>query len=231
MTTIDTPEQILCLRRDDLPVKWLGQRTVEKMTEMKFYAALANTPYYWVPRDKAEADTQYKQLIPYVILQTESSSLTACYQRNGTEKRLHDLWSVGIGGHINSEDCIGKNDILPDIVKNGMIRELEEELPGLSREAEPALIGIINEEETNVGNVHLGLVYSLAIDAVHHLKPDDELSRFTFIPTGKVLDLNLEIWSNLAMYLILQNKIHTQGGDYKPAKKNCVQKKFQAPVV
>lgn len=202
MTTIDTPEQVLCLRRDDLPAGWLGQRTAEKMTEIQSYTALANTPFYWVPRDKAEDDPEYKQLIPYVILQTENSGLTACYQRNGSEKRLHDLWSVGIGGHVNKEDCMGRNDLLPEIIQNGLHRELEEELPGLPDNEPPLLIGVINEEETNVGHVHLGLVYSLALTAADHLKPDDELSKFTLMPTGNVPDLNLELWSTLAMHLI-----------------------------
>ena len=198
----DESEQVLCLRRSDLPVEWLGQGTAEKMTADRFYARLAHTPYFWIPRDSAEVDMQYKQLIPYVILQTENSRLTACYLRNGTEKRLHDLWSVGIGGHINREDCTGKNDLLPGIVSKGMRRELEEELPGLSKNAEPEFVGIINEEETKVGHVHLGLVYRLYLDAIHHLEPDRELSRFTFMLTDRVSDLNFEIWSALAMQLV-----------------------------
>ena len=202
MMDIKKTEYVLCLRRCDLPAEWLKQRTCEKMTGGQFYALLADTPYAWMPRDRAEVDSQYKQLIPYVVLQAENSEITACYQRNGTEKRLHDLWSVGIGGHVNREDCIRKSDLLPDIIKNGLHRELKEELPGLSGEPEPELIGIINEEETKVGHVHLGLVYCLALDTIHHLKPDDELHRFTFMPTGKVSAQNLEIWSDLAMRLV-----------------------------
>ena len=205
MTTIDTPEQILCLRRDDLPVKWLGQRTVEKMTEMKFYAALANTPYYWVPRDKAEADTQYKQLIPYVILQTESSSLTACYQRHGTEKRLHDLWSVGIGGHINPVDKLEQNSSFEQILIAGMERELNEELNQRPENDCPIFIGVISEDLTDVGKVHLGAVFRILTDNPEKFSPGSELFSFAWKKTKDLDQLNLELWSKLALKLISEH--------------------------
>ena len=75
-----------------------------KMTAGEFFMALEGIPFYWLPRSSAEMDPIYKQLIPYALLQTADGLHTGCYRRKGSEKRLHDFWSVGIGGHVNQND-------------------------------------------------------------------------------------------------------------------------------
>jgi predicted NUDIX family phosphoesterase len=67
----------------------------------------------------------------------------------GGDERLHDRYTIGVGGHVNPED----GDVL-----GGLKREWDEEI---ETEFEPEFqpIGVLNDDENAVGAVHLGLVY------------------------------------------------------------------------
>ena len=75
-----------------------------------------------------EQDPSFKQLIPYVIFRytTESGDVLLFQYTRGSgqgEKRLHSKRSVGIGGHICSDDASAAS-----VYDEGMRRELAEEV-------------------------------------------------------------------------------------------------------
>ena len=69
--------------------------------------------------------------------------------RAGGDARLHDLYTIGVGGHVNPED---------GGVMGGLQREWAEEIDA---DFEPDFrpLGLLNDDENPVGAVHLGLVY------------------------------------------------------------------------
>jgi predicted NUDIX family phosphoesterase len=69
--------------------------------------------------------------------------------RAGADSRLHDRWSIGVGGHINPGD-VG--------LEGGMRREWVEELV-TDRVPRCRPVALLNDETTDVGSVHLGIVY------------------------------------------------------------------------
>ena len=79
------------------------------------------------------------------------------YSRGGGsgEKRLVAKKSVGIGGHISQEDGEAQDS---DPYHDGMARELQEEVV-IDTTFEIKLVGLINDDETEVGKVHLGIVH------------------------------------------------------------------------
>ncbi|MBF0234249.1 MAG: hypothetical protein HQK65_14610, partial [Desulfamplus sp.] len=99
-------EKVLCISRRAFPLDWVGKRAVTLIDESVFFANFLNQncPLHWLDRSVAETDTQFKQIIPYILIQADNGNLTAIYKRKGSESRLHDLWSMGIGGHINPSD-------------------------------------------------------------------------------------------------------------------------------
>jgi predicted NUDIX family phosphoesterase len=107
----------------------------------------------YLPRDEAEEDPSYKQLIPYVVLR-HGGKVFHYLRGGGGERRLHAKRSVGIGGHI----CAADGGAGEDAYHAGMRRELAEEveLPAVVRER---CIGLINDDRTPVGQVHLGIVH------------------------------------------------------------------------
>jgi predicted NUDIX family phosphoesterase len=102
------------------------------------------------PRPDAENDPSWKQIIPYVVLRDGDRIFLMRRTRAGGDERLHDRYSIGIGGHINPEDTD---------VEGGLQREWSEEIDA---DFTPtfAPIGVLNDDDNSVGAVHLGLVYA-----------------------------------------------------------------------
>jgi len=206
MSAAGNEEKVLCITRSALPKSWLQGAVCIKMSARKFYNCLEGAPISWMPRHSVERDRSYKQLIPYVVLQTVNGIHTACYQRNGAETRLHTLWSVGIGGHINEGDCSPGDVDLPAIVIRGMEREIKEEFQSLPGDRYPVFHGIINEERTAVGHAHIGLVYRIHVNDIADFVPGNELESFDWMNSDEILSRPLEIWSRLALNLLDENQ-------------------------
>jgi len=195
-------ETVLCIKRDLLPASWVQQKSVVPLGLDLFIEDCSSAGFEFINRSDAEKDTSYKQIIPYIILQTKNLEKTAIYNRQGSEKRLHDLWSIGIGGHINPIDRQTHNDSFLKTLTAGMERELAEELEQRSRKDRPDFIGVISEDVTDVGKVHLGAVFRILTDTPEKFVPGSELFQFEWEKTKNLEQLNLELWSTLALELI-----------------------------
>lgn len=118
------------------------------------------------PREEVEQDPSYKQLIPYVIFRhrdREGGVWLFQYTRGAGqgEGRLHSKKSVGVGGHISRDDeAAGAADA---IYKEGMRRELAEEV-AIETDYTEHCAGLINDDETEVGKVHLGVVHVFDVE-------------------------------------------------------------------
>jgi predicted NUDIX family phosphoesterase len=110
---------------------------------------------FFVERRKAEQDSSWKQIIPYVVVTRGDSLLLLERTKRQGEARLHGKLSIGVGGHINPVD---ENDGKPgDTLLEGLRRELAEELD-VSGPAELRAAGFLNDDSTDVGAVRFGLV-------------------------------------------------------------------------
>jgi predicted NUDIX family phosphoesterase len=110
--------------------------------------------HFFIDRPTAEVSPQYKQIIPYVLIRRGDSWYLLQRTQKQTEARLHHKLSLGIGGHINPDT--------PDLI-DGLQKELEEEV-GVSGDYELTFIGILNDDTTEVGSVHLGAVFVLDVE-------------------------------------------------------------------
>lgn len=204
-------EKVLCIKRELLPTAWVEEKSVMDMDESLFFATCNRAGFEFRERGIVETDPSFKQIIPYVVIQTIDLKLTAAYLRNGSEQRLHDLWSLGIGGHINQEDCPARSSF-KEVLMAGMMRELDEELIKRPGNDIPSFSGIINEEKTPVGCVHLGAVFTLKTQNPDLFKPGPELANFTWKETETLAKLNLELWSRLALDLMGYNSYALNAG-------------------
>ncbi len=112
--------------------------------------------YCFLDRDKAEYDYNYRQIIPYIVVRKGDLYLLLKRLDKQTEKRLHGKYSLGIGGHINP-DC---SDDCENIIMGGLYKELNEEI-ALEKPFKLTFSGIINNEKSDVGKVHVGFLYIL----------------------------------------------------------------------
>jgi predicted NUDIX family phosphoesterase len=112
------------------------------------------------PRDEVEKDPSYKQLIPYCVFRCAG---TVFHYRRGKlmgEARLHSLRSIGVGGHISSTDA----DTAEASYLAAMQREIDEEV-FLESAYSQTCAGLINDDLTDVGRVHLGIVHLFELEA------------------------------------------------------------------
>ena len=153
-----TEERVLCFERklfEELGVFQGLSLAIEKY--LPVVTSSSNTLY--LNRSDAEQDKRYKQLIPYVLIICQGRILRYRRGRGGQETRLHGLYSVGIGGHISEEDHGLFSSGLG--YQEGMRRELMEEVA--IDDVKGTAVAVINDDSTDVGYVHFGVVHVLAV--------------------------------------------------------------------
>lgn len=140
------PELVYAVPRDVLMrgSTWRGVRTA-KVDEI--LARLDRGTFY--ARPAAEADTSVKQIIPYLVLRDDERVFLMKRTRAGGDARLHDHYTIGVGGHINPGD---------GSVLLCLQREWREELVA-DFVPEFEFLGLLNDDEVEVGRHHLGIVY------------------------------------------------------------------------
>ena len=154
------------------------------------------------PRSQVEDDPSFKQIIPYVVFR--SGDAVFCYTRGKSqgEARLHRLRSLGVGGHVSEQDTQGGKSL--DAYESAMRRELEEEVevasPGRIRR-----VGLINDDSTPVGQVHLGVVHLFELERPHVAAREEGLAEAGFLPLAHVLTIQheFETWSQICIASIL----------------------------
>lgn len=153
------------------------------------------------PRAAVEHDPGFKQLIPYLIFshgQGAQRRLFRYTRGSGMgEGRLHRKHSVGVGGHISTDD---RRDAVGEAFEQGLNREMREEVV-VDTPYTIQCVGLINDDETPVGQVHLGVVHLVDCQwpAVRPREPDLLDSGFRAI--GEIMaDLtDYETWSAISL--------------------------------
>jgi predicted NUDIX family phosphoesterase len=195
-------EEVLVIDRKNIPHAWLDELVAEKVTTSELQKLL---PFVeWKDRKIAENDESVKQIIPYLIIESDIDGKIAFYQRRGSEKRIHGLYSVGVGGHVNPIDFIYRDSFLKGILRSAR-RELFEEFKDINPYDKINFLGIINEEKTKVGRTHLGLVFKLKVKGKP--KPAEELYKLDWEYKKNIeLNYDMEMWSNMALDLDIDIK-------------------------
>lgn len=181
-------ELVLVVPRDALvPGEgWLGIRQVDLGAALEVVGRKGR----FVHRGDAEGDPTHKQVIPYLVLRDGDAWFLMRRTRAGGDSRLHDLWSIGVGGHLNP----GDGD-----VAGGLRREWREEVVA-DFVPDFAPIGLLNDDTTAVGAVHVGFVFTAdAAGRPVSIRETDKLTG-SFATTDEVRARrdDLETWSRLA---------------------------------
>src|ERR1039458_8868739 len=153
-----TEERVLCFERKLLDEVGLFQGL--SLEVGKYLPVVTSASHLlYLNRSDAEQDKRYKQLIPYVLLISNDKILRYRRGKGGQETRLHGLYSVGVGGHISEDDHgLFSSD---RGYQEGMRRELMEEVA--IGEAKEATVAVINDDSTEVGQVHFGVVHVVRV--------------------------------------------------------------------
>lgn len=191
-------EQVLVVRRslfDELGSFQGFSTDVERYLE----AFLRRENNFFEPRSRAETDPSLKQIIPYAIFRHEGRLLR--YVRGGKsgEKRLVAKSSIGIGGHMNHEDE-GLFAFDREAYRAAVEREIREELK-LGGGFRERVVGMINDDSNEVGQVHLGIVHLVDLESDEVRPGEAAITKLEFVTPAKLREEreSLETWSQIVV--------------------------------
>lgn len=183
-------ENILVVKREKLFADSKAFQGLNASTEALLEIIDAHKEFH--PRDLMEEDFSYKQIIPYLVFKHEERYFLMQRKETSSEQRLKNKYSLGIGGHMRQEDLLNGTTIF-----DWAEREFNEEIDYQGTLSFTAL-GILNDDSTPVGQVHLGLVLLLEGDSPH-IKVRSELKSGQLLTVTDCLTFypNMESWSQI----------------------------------
>jgi predicted NUDIX family phosphoesterase len=147
-------EDVMVVATADLAAFIRGHRADLIREQTDEILQLIATKHTFLLRATAEESPQYRQIIPYVIIRHGDAYFVLERTPKQSETRLHNKLSLGIGGHINPGHDLAA----------GLQQELNEEVT-IDAPYKLEFTGILNDESTEVGRVHLGAVHILEPEA------------------------------------------------------------------
>jgi predicted NUDIX family phosphoesterase len=162
-------------------------------------AILARGNNHFVARVAAETDPTHKQIIPYVLIVCGDRVLYYVRGKKAGEQRLVAKGSIGIGGHMNDEDeSLFAWD--EQAYRAGVEREVNEEVE-IAAAFEDRIVALLNDDTTEVGRVHLGVVHVFRLEEPKVQKREAMITNLAFLTQSELRERreNLETWSQICV--------------------------------
>jgi predicted NUDIX family phosphoesterase len=162
-------------------------------------AILSRGNNFFLQRVQAENDPTHKQIIPYAILAFENKVLYYVRGKKAGEQRLVAKGSIGIGGHMNeSDESLFALD--EAAYRAGVEREVNEEVK-IGTSFDDRIVALLNDDTTEVGQVHLGIVHIFKLTEPKVEKREAMITNLAFLGKDELLARreSLETWSQLCV--------------------------------
>ena len=181
-------ERVYCLPAEALPEA--SESVLPISAEL--YRRVASAGEF-LPRAAVEEDPSWRQIIPYAVIWRSRQVFLVERLSGGSERRLHQRLSIGLGGHVEP----GSHPNARDVIEGALVRELNEELViGAFRSQ---VVGLIHSDRTKVDSVHTGVLYRVEVLGDVRVREQEKL-RGSFVSWDAVMRRfeRLETWSQLA---------------------------------
>src|SRR5437660_6928320 len=162
-------------------------------------AILSRGSNFFIPRPEAESNPAYKQIIPYALIVFQNTVLHYVRGKKAGEQRLIAKGSIGIGGHMNETDeSLFAMD--EHAYRAGVEREVNEEIK-IDAAFEDEIVALLNDDSTEVGQVHLGVVHVFKLAEPKVEKREAMITALTFLPKNELLARRetMETWSQICV--------------------------------
>jgi len=158
---------------------------------------------FFLPRAEAESDPSHKQIIPYALIAHNNTVLHYVRGKKAGEQRLVSKGSIGIGGHMNdTDDLLFNFDSLTTeaAYRDGVEREVKEEIT-IESPFENRIVALLNDDTTEVGRVHLGVVHVFRLQEAKVQKREAMITNLAFLTKNELLERRetLETWSQICV--------------------------------
>ena len=162
-------------------------------------AILSRGNNFFLPRAQAENDPTHKQIIPYALIAHGDTVLHYVRGKKAGEQRLVAKGSIGIGGHMNDTDeSLFAWD--EQAYRAGVEREVNEEIR-IESPFEDRIVALLNDDTTEVGRVHLGIVHVFRLSQPNVQKREAMITNLAFLSRAQLVAQrdHLETWSQLCV--------------------------------
>ena len=162
-------------------------------------AILSRGSNFFIPRPEAETNPAYKQIIPYALIAFEKTVLHYVRGKKAGEQRLVAKGSIGIGGHMNEADeSLFAMD--EEAYRGGVEREVNEEIK-IDTPFEDRIVALLNDDSTEVGRVHLGIVHIFKLKEPNVQKREAMITGLAFLTKEELMARreSLETWSQICV--------------------------------
>jgi predicted NUDIX family phosphoesterase len=164
--------KVFCINRKNLE-SVMGSPLPQGTFSHPDIETIMSLDYDFIPKKNAENDDSWKQIIPYQLFSYKNQIFVYKRGKKTGESRLVERYSIGIGGHINSDD--------------------------FNKEY---FLGWINDDTEPVGRVHLGAIHLTVFENMDAIKiKEEEILHFIGRwDIAKILEnySNFETWSALS---------------------------------
>ena len=153
----------------------------------------------FLKRGELEEDPSFKQIIPYAIISNKNSFYLFRRTSGQTEKRLHNKFSLGVGGHMNPDNSVeSKEQYLIEELKRELYEEVKLLNDCLIEDIE--FIGFINDDTIPVGSVHIGLLYNIHVSNKEVYINETDKMTADWIDKSNLAEFydGMETWSKIA---------------------------------
>lgn len=192
------PENVLVIRRSLFDR--LGSFQGLNFEPQKYLSELLSRGNnFFLARSKAENDPTHKQIIPYVLIASGDQVLHYVRGKKAGEQRLVAKGSIGIGGHMNeSDESLFALD--QAAYRAGVEREVGEEIK-IDSPFKDRVVALLNDDTTDVGRVHLGIVHVFALREPKVGKREAIITSLGFLNREELLARrdSLETWSQICV--------------------------------
>jgi len=162
-------------------------------------AILSRGSNFFIPRLDAENNPGYKQIIPYALIVFENTVLHYVRGKKAGEQRLIAKGSIGVGGHMNESDE-SLFAMEEQAYRAGVEREVNEEIK-IDTPFEDQIVALLNDDSTDVGRVHLGIVHIFKLKEPKVQKREAMITGLTFLTKDELTSrrASLETWSQICV--------------------------------
>ncbi len=191
-------EKVLVIKAEDAFKKgnWQGINT----EFIQYIFLLSKEQGKFLRRGEVEDDPSWQQIIPYIVVRHNQKVFLMQRKDTASEKRLASLYSIGVGGHIRAED-LKEGETFIDWSR----REMDEELDYKGKLVFD-IVGVLNDLDSEVGSVHLGIIILAEIDNTNvAIRDEHQTGKFVNISELKNYYGQLEGWSRIVFDHLNQN--------------------------
>src|SRR5437660_10090016 len=191
-------EHVLVIRRELFDQ--LGSFQGLNFEAQKYLEAfLSRGNNFFNERPEADINPAYKQIIPYALIAFENKVAYYVRGKKAGEQRLVAKGSIGIGGHMNEADeSLFAMD--KQAYRAGVEREVNEEIK-IDTRFDDRIVALLNDDTTEVGQVHLGIVHVFKLAQPKVEKREAMITNLAFLGKDELLKRreSLETWSRICV--------------------------------